>query len=259
MLLVGTLSGLAVQVTDVSPLAYFGVAAYLVLVVLRLAIKVNGPDRVWYENRLVAESVKSLAWRFAVGGAPFQIGEDDKPYAADEVFSERLSGVIRDASHVPLPDPRQGTEQITAGMRSLRRQPLASRIETYEHDRVYPQLVWYATKAEQHSKRSNRLDMLMLGASGAAVVFGFGQAIGVITVNLLGLAGIVAAIVATWQATTHYSKQANDYSMAAHQLTIVQTMIGHQEDEEEWAGFVDDTEDGISREHTSWRVARAQP
>lgn len=82
-----------------------------------------------YENRLVAESVKSLSWRYAVGRAPFEVRQTESPQAADELFSQPLSGVIRDASHVPLPDPTQGTHQRTEGMRALRSAPLETRIE----------------------------------------------------------------------------------------------------------------------------------
>ncbi len=274
MLLVGSVAGICVQVTGIKQLAYIGVAAYAVLVVIRLNIKVNEPDKIWYENRQVAESVKSLAWRYSVGGAPFEISSSrdvssisanetsatgTSETEADQLLSERLAGVIRDASHVPLPDPSDSTEQITTGMRETRRASFDTRVATFAKNRIEPQLHWYASKAKEQAKKNAWLDTLMLGASGAAVCFGFAQALGVISVNLLGLAGISAAIVATWQATTHYSKQASTYSIAAHQLTLVQTMIGHQQDEDKWAGFVNDAEDGISREHTSWRVARAQP
>lgn len=45
MLLIGSLADLAVQVTEVSSLAYIGVAADIVLVVLRLNTMVKEPDR----------------------------------------------------------------------------------------------------------------------------------------------------------------------------------------------------------------------
>src|SRR6266853_2951693 len=32
------------------------------------------PERTWYEGRAAAESVKTLSWRYAVGGEPFNVG-----------------------------------------------------------------------------------------------------------------------------------------------------------------------------------------
>lgn len=255
MLFVGSVAGLLGQVTDITSLAFIGVGAYIVLVIVRVNLKVSSTDRVWYENRQIAESVKSLAWRYAVAAAPFAFDSEDEP---DLVLSERIADLLGDASHVPLPDPRMGTEQITDAMRALRARALEERVAIYSSDRLERQLQWYASRAKQHSTMAGRLDTAMLGASGMAVFFGFCQALGLIDANLLGLAGIIAAIVATWTATTHYGKQAADYSVAAHQLTLVRTMIGHQDSEPKWSMFVNDAEDGISREHTSWRVTRAQ-
>jgi SMODS and SLOG-associating 2TM effector domain 3/SMODS and SLOG-associating 2TM effector domain 1 len=259
MLVLGTLAGLTGQLTDVDEFAFVGVAAYIVLVVVRVNIKVGSTDRIWYESRLIAESVKSLAWRYSVGGAPFSVDPDADPEVADLALRDRIAGLLGDVSHVPLPDPRQGTEQITASMRSLRAASRDERIRVYAAYRLRVQLNWYAERATVHARRGARLDTTMLVASGIAVFFGFAQALDIVDANFLGLAGIVAAVVATWSATTHYSKQAADYASAAHQLALVETVIAHQDTEEKWAAFVDDAEDGISREHTSWRVTRAQP
>ena len=258
MLLIGSVSGVAAQLTDISPLAYVGVTAYIILVLVRLEITVNEADSAWYDNRQVAESVKSLAWRYAVGGAPFgltPIGEDSD---ADRLLGARVSEVLHDASHLPMPSADGSYEQITEGMRRLRQSSLEDRMSAFADGRVRRQLEWYSTRATEQARRSGRLDVAMLAASGTAVFCGLLQALSVLDVNLMGLAGITAAIVATWAATNHYRKQSKGYALAAHQLTLVQSLLPTQSTEEEWEAFVNDAEDGISREHTSWRVARAQ-
>ncbi len=268
MLLLGAAAGVAVQVFDIAELAYVGVAAYIVLVITRVNLKLTSMDRVWYENRLIAESVRSLAWRYAVGGAPFGLdperregdGADDgdEPMDPDDVLRERIAGLLSDVSHVPLPDPTKGTEQITEQMRRLRAAPLEVRRKVYDDHRVTGQLIWYADKAKANARKQARIDTVFVVASGAAVFFGLLQALGTIDVNLLGLAGMLAAVVTTWAATNKFSEQAGGYSMAAHQLTLARTIIERQQDDRDWAVFVNDAEDAIGREHTSWRVARAQ-
>ena len=262
MLLIGAAAGVSVQVFDIAELAYVGVAAYITLVVMRVNLKLTSMDRVWYENRLIAESVRSLAWRYAVGGAPFGLeapaDDDSDPNDADAVLRERISGLLGDVSHVPLPDPAKGTEQITRPMRELREEPLEVRRRIYDDHRLTGQLIWYADKAKVNARRQARIDTVFVVASGSAVFFGLLQALGRIDVNLLGLAGMLAAVVTTWAATNKFSDQARGYSMAAHQLTLARTIIEHQRSEPAWAAFVNDAEDAIAREHTSWRVARAQ-
>lgn len=262
MLLLGAAAGVAVQIFDVAELAYVGVAAYIVLVITRVNLKLTSMDRVWYENRLIAESVRSLAWRYAVGGAPFSLepppGEEGEPADPDDVLRERIAGLLSDVSHVPLPDPTKGTEQITPQMRQLRAAPIEVRRKVYDDHRVTAQLIWYADKAKVNARKQARIDTVFVIASGAAVFFGLLQALGTIDVNLLGLAGMLAAVVTTWAATNKFSEQAGGYSMAAHQLTLARTIVDHQQSEYEWSVFVNDAEDAIGREHTSWRVARAQ-
>ncbi|MEZ5246122.1 MAG: DUF4231 domain-containing protein [Acidimicrobiales bacterium] len=261
MLLLGATAGVSVQVFDIPELAYVGVAAYIVLVIMRVNLKLTSMDRVWYENRLIAESVRSLAWRYAVGGAPFghePSSDDDEVADPDDVLRTRIAGLLGDVSHVPIPDPRKGTEQITRPMRELRAAPLDVRRRVYDDNRLTGQLIWYADKAKANARKQARVDTVFVVASGAAVFFGLLQALGTIDVNLLGLAGMLAAVVTTWAATNKFSEQARGYAMAAHQLTLARTIIDHQQSEQQWAVFVNDSEDAISREHTSWRVARAQ-
>ena len=152
----------------------------------------------------------------------------------------------------------RGTE-ITAEMRSARALPLAERKERYAEHRVLSQLQWYVARARSDAARSARLDVLYLAASAAAVFFGLLQAFAVLRVNLLGLFAVVAATLYTWQSQRRYGKQASAYASAANRLTLVHTGLGRTHTEAEWAEFVDMAESGIAREHTSWRVARAQP
>lgn len=56
-------------------LAAFGAAtALIVALVTDVYLLTVRPDRHWYAARAMAESVKSLAWRYLVGGRPFDQG-----------------------------------------------------------------------------------------------------------------------------------------------------------------------------------------
>src|SRR5438874_2666748 len=63
--------------------AVFIVAAYLRVDALR-----SRREQTWYDGRAAAESAKTLAWRYAVGGNPFRV-DDAGVGAADELFVER--------------------------------------------------------------------------------------------------------------------------------------------------------------------------
>src|SRR5690349_2934788 len=50
-----------------------GLIAFVVSILLRLFTLARRPESRWYEGRAAAESVKTLAWRYAVGGKPFAV------------------------------------------------------------------------------------------------------------------------------------------------------------------------------------------
>ncbi|MFD0382931.1 DUF4231 domain-containing protein [Streptomyces stramineus] len=45
--------------------------AFLATVCLEVWMLAERPERAWYDGRALAESTKTLAWRYAVGGEPF--------------------------------------------------------------------------------------------------------------------------------------------------------------------------------------------
>ncbi len=255
MLILAVLSGVTTQVTSLSYLGFVGVAAYIVLVTARVYGRISHQEALWYENRLLAESIRSLAWRFSIGGAPFS--RDDDASAPDD-YASRISDILADMKHAPVPDVESGIALITDPMKRLRSRPLEERRGAYAEHRVMGQLHWYAARSKKDATRSAYLDAWFLVASAAAVFFGLLQAFGVTGVNLLGLFGVLAASIYTWQSQRRYSKQATSYAAAANHLTLVHTRIGKPGTDAEWAQFVDDAEDGIGREHTSWRVSRSQ-
>ena len=73
-------------------------AAILILaaLVFRLFRSISHADTRWYEARAVAESAKSLAWRYAVGGRPFEINKDDT--LADTLLLHRLKETLIDVA-----------------------------------------------------------------------------------------------------------------------------------------------------------------
>ena len=73
--------------------------------------------------------------------------------------------------------------------------------------------------------------------------------------------GVCAATVASFEAYAQLRQHRNlgtAYEIAAHELNQVKAIISNEEfDESEWCTLVDDAEEAISREHTSWLANKA--
>jgi hypothetical protein len=216
------------------------------------------PEKVWYQGRAVAESIKSLAWRFAVGGSPF--GRSLAPaHDVDQPFSQRLRQVLAEFESVSLIPTDDTAGEITAWMRHRRASSLTARKETYRRGRIEEQRQWYASKARWNQRRSNAWSISLLIVQTLGVTSAILRGTGVIDLDLLGVMAAIAASGVAWLQIKQHATLTQSYSQAANELSSIGTLVETIENEGDWARFVDDAEGAISREHTAWRAKRSQP
>jgi disulfide bond formation protein DsbB len=257
LLMVGVLAGTVAASSEFEQVAIVGVAAFIGVAALRVYARLSSVEAAWYDARMAAESVKSLSWRYAIGGPPFGLDElSDKE--ADELFNARLWELLSELTTLHTPPSRGAHYQITPGMRELRHGELAVRKSAYERDRVVEQANWYSEQARRNERQSRFWDAMFVLSSAVAIMFGLLQGFGAISVNVFGVAGYAAALITMWTGVRHYDRQARAYGITAHELLAVASVIQPIDDEDEWASFVDRTEAVVSEEHTGWRVSRAR-
>lgn len=228
------------------------VAAFLVALIVELYLFIQKPEGAWYEGRAVAESVKTLAWRYAVRGAPLGSDEED----VDDLLLGRLKDILTDLDDVTLVAGPEGGEQITPAMRSLRATDLQIRRNAYRVGRIEDQGAWYSRKASWNAERAKALHIVALGLEGGGILVGVLTVIGTITVDVLGVGAAGVAAVAAWLQTKQHETLARSYSVTAQELAAVRSDWEAERAEAEWAKFVDEAEEAVSREHTLWRASR---
>jgi CMP-N-acetylneuraminic acid synthetase len=102
-----------------------------------------------------------------------------------------------------------------------------------------------------------------LGHFGASVqiIALFGAALSALSIVNFDMLGVCAATVASLEAYAQLRQHRNlttAYEIAARELNQVKAIISNEEfDESEWCTLVDDAEEAISREHTSWLATKA--
>jgi hypothetical protein len=229
-------------------------AAFALALIAEVSILVMRPERVWHEGRSAAESAKTLAWRYAVGGNPFGIEETD-PRQADQLLLQRLKELLRDLKNLEL-GAALGQEQITDRMRGMRAKSLEERRHSYGIGRIENQRIWYSNSAARDEGRARMWMTSMIALEILGVTFGVLRATGTLRVDLLGIAATIAGAMAAWMQVKQHQTQARAYSIAAQELAAIRSELSSQEVESEWANFVDSAEEAISREHVLWRASR---
>ncbi|MCW2879001.1 MAG: hypothetical protein JWQ95_3101 [Sphaerisporangium sp.] len=214
------------------------------------------PDRQWYEARAAAESAKTLAWRYLVGGEPF--GRDvENDEGVDLLLLRRFSeitGGIRGFTPVP---PVEEESQVTAMMRSIRALSLDERKQHYMTGRINDQRAWYTAKARHHDRRAAQWSVTLAGMEAVGLIAAILNANQVTNADLPGIVGAIAAAGIAWLQTRQHQQLATSYSIAALELGDIVSRVEWPRTESEWAHFVDESEEAISREHMLWWGSRS--
>ncbi len=220
--------------------------------VIRIFRYVQHFDTKWYEARAAAESVKSLAWRYAVGGRPFPLDGDEA--AAKQRLLRRLDETLTDVARDLKQTNFTSNEQITPAMERLRGQTLAVRQAAYRTDRIVDQEKWYTKKSKWNKTRGLQWHWTMM------IVEALG-AVGAVAVAFHWLSfspqGVVAAIVGgiiSWTQSRRYQDLYASYRVTASELGSIELDIPNQNTETDWSTFVNEAEDACSREHRLWRA-----
>lgn len=236
----------------------FDVAAFIVASLfvttafVRLQVARSALVERWHDGRAGAESMKTLSWRYAVGGAPFGIDDD-----CVDAFAHRIADVLGGLPRLRVDGDPSGARP-TEGMDALRGAPFRTRRDAYLEDRVRDQQRWYARKARWNDRRARSWGGAILAlhvvAAAGAILKGFG----LVRIDAFGIAAAIIGSAAAWLATKQHSALAASYAVAARELETIATQWSDGT-EETWAAFVADAEEAISREHTMWLAsARAR-
>jgi hypothetical protein len=248
--------GAVISILGVAGSRAVATAAAVLLVAAALIRSLNRstqPNKKWFEGRAVAESVKTLTWKYMTHVSPLQ-AEGSK---ADDVFSRDLAEILGDRT---LLIPRRHAlssrmEQITPAMRRIRGLTFDERRTLYIRYRLQDQLAWY-TRSSEALKRQG--DLWFLGGALfevlalAAAIFLIASPTGG---NFIGLFSTAAAAAVSLSQLRADSEAADRYALAAQELSIIEPRMENA-DEKTFAECVKEAEAAISREHKMWVAKR---
>ncbi|MEU0373914.1 DUF4231 domain-containing protein [Streptomyces sp. NPDC006283] len=213
----------------------------------------------WQLNRSAAEFIKSMCWRYAVHGAPFDSTTSESE--ADDLFTARLEEGLRELTKVGWEDPRTAGDDaaaadlITTPMRRLRAKPFSVRKETYVRDRLIEQRNWYHRRTEV-SRRATALwsasiALLTLLALFFATLrtFSVGGSI-----SVQGVLSAAAAACLAWSEIRRHQPLIAAHSLVEEDLAAMHTAMETTVTDAQWPSAVYETERIVSPQHTDWLV-----
>jgi hypothetical protein len=229
-------------------------AAFSAALLAELYLLRRRPDRLWYDGRAAAESAKTLTWRYLVGGNPFgltEVSEEEAELLLLHRFRQ-IAAELRGAHLVPISD---AADQIGPALRRVRSLPLEERRALYRSGRIDAQHAWYRGKARWNERRATQWSLVLTGLEALGLGGAVLKAMGTFGFDLLGLASALVGAGAAWVQTKQHQNLASAYEVASQELAVIGAHGDWASDEPVWAHFVDQAEEAISREHTTWRAS----
>ena len=229
-------------------------AAFSAALLAELYLLRRRPDRLWYDGRAAAESAKTLTWRYLVGGNPFgltEVSEEEAELLLLHRFRQ-IAAELRGAHLVPISD---AADQIGPALRRVRSLPLEERRALYRSGRIDAQHAWYRGKAPWNERRATQWSLVLTGLEALGLGGAVLKAMGTFGFDLLGLASALVGAGAAWVQTKQHQNLASAYEVASQELAVIGAHGDWASDEPAWAHFVDQAEEAISREHTTWRAS----
>lgn len=237
--------------------AWFAIAqAALLLISLFLVIFLAyaQPQRIWYGTRALAESVKTVSWRYMMRAEPYETNDAEARAHFISGLKKIFESNQRISSHAVV---MSGVDQITATMESIRNGSLRKRKEIYVEDRIEDQLIWYTRETKRNRCASVGWFCGMIAANALALIF-----------SLIRIACpeknhwptdifiAVASAAMAWFQTKRFQELSASYSLTTIEISLIKEAVPSVTDEQMFSIFVADAENAFSREHTQWQARK---
>lgn len=240
-------------------MAITGAVLLGISLVLTGIMRITQYEKIWYGSRAIAESVKTLTWRYMTGAEPYTLNLP--PQAVDDKFTSDLSTIL--SEHKGLSGALGGDvgvkPYITERMLETRSQDTECRKTIYLSERVNDQRKWYNRNARLNERLEQRWFFGVMASQALALL----SAILLVRwpelpINLTGVFSALASAVLAWLQVKQHQTLAQSYGLAAHELGLISEKARYVKTDDELSAFISDAENAISREHTLWIARRTE-
>ncbi|MFL0200726.1 DUF4231 domain-containing protein [Exiguobacterium acetylicum] len=212
----------------------------------------------WYEARALAESIKTMTWKYIAHSKPFNIYSSDVTVKFLSDINILLENHKRIEKKILKKHKKiiRDEDVITNQMKKIQVLSLIQIKDLYLESRIKKELEWYEFKAKKNKKAKIISGLLI-------VIFQITSVLSILflnsstdsSLNLIGFFSTIAASIISWTQAKQYHELSVSYKVTARELRSIYDQ-GKNIEIEKILEFIDDAEKAISREHTLWIARR---
>jgi len=228
-----------------------------VSMVITVVLKLRKYEEVWYQGRALAESCKTLTWRYVTCSELFESALSIEK--SKEIFVARIKEIVKEFKELtPKLNPKiLNLPIVTKRMTEIRTQTLDERKRVYILKRLNEQKDWYSSKAIFNQKRYNLWFWIIILTQFLSII----AIVYLIKVpnskwNLVGLFTTISAAALSWLQLKRHQELKESYTTATQELNFIVELSESIKTDNDFSKFVLDSENAISREHTLWLAQR---
>lgn len=235
--------------------AIFSASLFLVTLGILIFIRVKRPDDIWYNGRAVAESVKTISWRWMMRAEPYE--DSEKIEIVSKQFINDLKAILdqnKSLSHA-LQSTTAVNDPISDVMKEVRVLSISDRLQIYVEQRIQNQANWYWLKSNFNKRRAQQWFWMSVALHASAISMLLYRIKDPSISPPVEVVATAAGAALTWLQAKKHNELNSAYSLAAHEIVLIKGESSSVRSERELSEFVVNSEGAFSREHTQW-VAR---
>ena len=132
---------------------------------LTFSLRKSRLEQRWYRCRAVAESVKTLSWRYMMCAAPYNHTLDLE--AASRLLNNVLHQIANEEPEAEAPEATEVTEK----MQAMRSRLVIERLKAYMDLRIGKQKKWYSKESKKNAKKAEIFLYIAAGTQVLALIF----------------------------------------------------------------------------------------
>lgn len=237
-------------------LAILAALIFLGTLFLSIFLVVKRYDKTWYNARAVAESVKTVTWRYMMCAEPYN---DPKEEVSRSALINTMKMILEQNTQLAhaFTGDAATRDPVSKTMTDIRSLSISERIDFYIKKRIDDQRLWYTKKATENKRKSLLWFIIMCAAQMVALICVLVR-IAKPTWNYLpvDIFIVLAGASLTWMQTKKFQDIVAAYSLTAHEISLMRGQMSSDMTEESFSTFVNDAENAFSREHTQWQARR---